>query len=232
MKQLFLPILLLFFLISCASLPSVSPVDPAAVPDIRQTCDHLFPEGNWEVVHAIEADMPGSRGGMMIGVTKISAEARTIETAMMTVEGFVVFQGRYAGGKVSVSRGIPPFDSLHFAKGLMEDIRLVFFEPEGGTVRVGITENGRPVCRYETEESGTVDVITEAGDGWLIRQYEGKKLRRTVHALPGEGEGKAASGEVPIPRLLELSATGGMMMPDYNLTLRLIKAEQVDVSNE
>ena len=93
----------------------------------------------------------------MLGLTVMSSPAAERRSVLMTLEGFVVFDGEY-DGRLTVHRALPPFDSPHFADGLMEDIRLVFFEPEGPVVARGTLRTGGPVRRYRLPDGGTVDV--------------------------------------------------------------------------
>ena len=127
--------LLLCLLASCAGLPPVTPGGDAlrAGADEAFAPGTVFPEGRWQLLHAIQAELPGGRTLVMLGLTVMSSTGRSCRSVLMTLEGFVVFDGEY-DRRVTVHRALPPFDSPHFADGLMEDIRLVFFEPEAVVV--------------------------------------------------------------------------------------------------
>lgn len=162
---------------------------------------------------------------MMLGVTLIRPAEREIHAVMMTIEGLVMFDGRWEAGAVTIDRGVPPFDSLHFARGLLEDIRLVFLPPEGAPSAVGIAEDGTPVCRYEGKGGETVDVIPISDGGWRIDRYADGKRARTVRA---ESVVPIAEPEpFSIARKITLTAEGGGAAPDYSLTLTLLEAEPV-----
>jgi hypothetical protein len=171
----------------------------------------------------VETNFAGGRKGMMLGVTLIRPQENRIHAVMMTIEGLVMFDGRWEAGEVTIARGVPPFDSPHFARGLLEDIRLVFLPPAGEPSAVGISEDGTPVCRYEGEGGQTVDVIADPENGWRIHRYAGGRLLRTVQAesiLP-------VSNPEPfsIARKIVLSAQNQGAAPDYALTLTLLEAE-------
>ena len=85
-----------------------------------------------------------------MGVTVISPEERKIESVIMTIEGFV-FLDAYYDQKVVINRGIPPFDSIDFARGMMDDIKLIFFKPEGGLIESGMSDDGSYLCRYKND---------------------------------------------------------------------------------
>ena len=114
----------------------------------------------------------------------------------MSIEGLVLFDGIYEG-EVVINRGIRPFDSKEFAKGLMNDIRMVFFPPVGKLSGTGILSNGSHVCRYINDTTTIVDVITDPNHNWEIRQYRNGDLSRSVKAYLNE---KAIDGiKKPFP---------------------------------
>jgi hypothetical protein len=154
-----------------------------------------------------------------MGITVISPMAQTIECVIMTLEGLVLFDTRYDQGLI-IDRAIPPFDRIEFAKGLMEDIRLIFFKPDGQLIGAGILEDGSSICRYKNLEGETIDIVTFVDNAWEIRQY-GRDLRlsRTVRA---SSQTKASdSSQRVIPRRLELKAHG---LPGYELSMSLVSA--------
>jgi hypothetical protein len=137
----------------------------------------------------------------------------------MTLEGFVLFDARYDQG-LTTNRAIPPFDRIEFAKGLMKDIRLIFFKPDGPFVGSGILKDGSPICRYQNPEGRIIDIITFPDNAWEIRQYDKDlRLARTIRAsLPTTADG---SSQRVIPRRLELKAHGP---PGYELSMSLVSA--------
>lgn len=207
--------LLSLLLASCAGLPPISPdagmersADPARV----------YPQGSWQFLHSLQAAMPGGRQLGLLGLTLLSSTDRRHRSVLMTLEGFVLFDGESESDRLTVHRALPPFDSPHFASGLMEDIRLVFMEPEGPTVAAGRLEDGGKVRRVRPA-SGTVDVETLPDGSWRIRQYSSSdRLIRTVTARHGSGD---IAG---FPQSIELTASGGQ---EYQIVMTLLEAVPV-----
>lgn len=209
--------LLLCLLASCAGLPPITPGGGAlrAGADEAFAPGAVFPEGRWQLLHAIQAELPGGRTLVMLGLTVMSSTGRSCRSVLMTLEGFVVFDGEH-DGRLTVHRALPPFDSPHFAGGLMEDIRLVFFEPDGPVVASGTLKGGGAVRRHRLPDGGTVDLELLPGDDWRIRRYDPSgTLTRTVRATHGRGDQNG------FPQTVELTAAGGQ---DYRLTMTLIEA--------
>ena len=209
--------LCLLLLASCAGLPPVTPGGETLRSGAEEAfaAGTVFPEGRWQLLHAIRAELPGERRLVMLGLTVMSSPGRSCRSVLMTLEGFVVFDGE-SDGRLTVHRALPPFDSPHFADGLMEDIRLVFFAPEGPVVARGALAGGGPVRRYRLPDGGTVDVELLPGADWLIRRYDAsERLTRTVRARHGTGD------QHGFPESIELAAFGGQ---DYRLTMTLLEA--------
>jgi hypothetical protein len=182
-------------------------------------CRAVFPGGRWQFTHAIEAALPGGQEALLMGVTVVDAVARTVDCALMTVEGFVIFQAR-AGETRQVRRAMPPFDREGFAAGMLADIQLIFLEPAGRPGRAGLPVKpaAGPVCRYTVSTGGTIDVRPGPGPAWQIEQYTpGGRLSRTVAARP-------AGGLAGFPGRLRLEAAGPA---GYTLNLKLIDAVPV-----
>jgi hypothetical protein len=211
--------LLLALIVSCAGLPPIAPVGDTGRPAGAFEPGRVYPQGRWQFLHAIRAEMPGARSFGMLGLTVLSSEARAHRSVLMTLEGFVVFDGEY-DRRVTVHRALPPFDSPHFADGLMEDIRLVFFEPEAVVVAHGKLEDGAAVQRRRLPDGGTVDVEALPDGDWRIRRYDASgALIRTVRARHGKGD---VSG---FPETIELTAGGGQ---DYRIAMTLLEAVPAD----
>ena len=165
--------------------------------------------------------MPGGTASV-IGITDISSDHETIHCIIVSIEGLVLFDGVYRG-EVFINRGIRPFDSEEFAKGLMNDIRMVFFPPVGELTGTGILSNGSNVCRYTNDTMTIVDVIIDPNHHWEIRQYRDGNLNRSVKAYLKE---RAIDGvQKAFPGRIELSVNED---PGYGLTLRLIRAEPLN----
>lgn len=213
---------LFLFLTACAVPQAISPVAPPAESEIRAVCAAPFPRNKWQLVHSIETDFGGGRGGMMLGVTVITPETRTLQSAMMTIEGLVVFNAESGPEKLTIERAVPPFDSNEFARGVMDDIRLMFFSPRGPII-AGNTDKGQPICRYKTGPDRVLDIAFEPTSGWVYRLYRSGKLVRTVRADVKQAVVSPA-GEV-IPRRMTLSAHG---YPEYTLNLELLEAKPLN----
>jgi hypothetical protein len=206
-------------LISCSSLPTVYPIDGSALSLPPQKCGRMFPEGKWQFLHSIEATMPNGEKAVMMGLTVISSRARTARCVIMTIEGLVLFDAQY-DRQVTINRGIPPFDSVDFAKGLMNDIELIFFRPQGSLIRSGTLRDGSSVCRYQNADGHVVDLITHSDDSWELKQYTKYfGLIRTVKASPGKTGGNFDS--MGVPARLELRANSS---PGYMLVMDLVEA--------
>jgi len=128
----------------------------------------------------------------------------------MTLEGLAVFEAEW-DGQLKVNRAIAPFDSRLFARGLMDDIRLLFLRPTGAPLESGFMENGNSICRYRDPDEGIVDVVSEGKDRWEIRRYAGDlRLLRTVKMGPGA---------------IELNAHGSQA---YKLNMNLLEAVRIE----
>jgi len=204
----------MLLLTACAGLPPITAVQTAAVSKTLLTCEKAFPKGRWLFAHVIEAALPGGREAQLIGVTEISSGTERIHAIMMTIENLVLFDGIMEGGKLTINRGVSPFDADAFAKGLMEDIRLMFIEPDGDPIVAGLTEDGCRVCRYRVSKDVMVDVLVGPDKMLEIRKYHHERLIRKVVGKP-----------TPIPEKIIFTA---YEPAGYRLNLRLISAEQIN----
>ena len=213
---------LLFILtVSCSTSPIISPVKSLGLTEIQDKCNGIFPIGKWLFVHFIEATLPGEKKAFMMGVTQINPEKKKIHCIMMTIEGLVVFDALY-DGKIVINRGIPPFASDDFAKGMISDLQLIFFQPKGRHIETGVSDTGEWICRYQTDEETTVDVVIHFDNRWTIRRYRHNQLRRTIQAYLGQDS--VLLNKNKIPERLELMARGEH---GYSLNLKLLEAEPV-----
>jgi hypothetical protein len=222
MRQICILSLLFILAVSCSTYPIISPVNSTKISKIQDKCNEVFPLGNWRFVHFIEATLPGEKKAFMMGVTRIYPEKKKIHCIMMTIEGLVVFDALY-DGKIIINRGIPPFDSDNFAKGMISDLRLMFFKPEGRRIEAGVSDTGEWICRYHADEKTTVDILIHFDKGWTIRRYLHQRLRRTIQAYFGKDSDLTTKNK--IPERLELIARGGQK---YSLDLKLVEAESIN----
>lgn len=179
MKRLALIVPLLVLAAACARLPEIHiPTGFEPLPS-HVLCRSFFPQGRWQMHHAIEAKVPGGGKTVLTGVTVLSSRDRTFDSALMTVEGFVLFRGRY-DGTFTVDRAVSPFDRPGFAEGLMDDLRLLFFVPQGTLCRSGQMKPEERVCRY-CRTDATTDIVVRSGPTRQIRQYDShRRLKRSI----------------------------------------------------
>ena len=204
----------MLLLTACAGMPRINAVDTALASKTIKACEDAFPDGKWQFAHVIEANLPGGRDAQLIGVTQVSSNPKRIHAVMMTIEGLVLFDA-LEDDTLTINRSVSPFDSMGFARGLMEDIRFIFLKPDGAPMGVGITENGFEVCRYRVSDHAVIDVMVRPDCMFEIRQYENERLIRKVVAELN-------------PRAVPEKITFTAQEPaGYRLNLRLISAEQI-----
>jgi hypothetical protein len=137
----------------------------------------------------------------------------------MTIEGLVVFDARY-DQELVIHRAVAPFDQEGFAAGLISDIQLIFFMPQGPLVETGNDPNGASVCRYQNPDGRIVDLVIHGDRSWQIRQYSQQlRLTRTVTAFFSQEN--PAEEQAAMPDRLELTAHG---VAGYNLIMDLVEA--------
>jgi hypothetical protein len=211
------PLLLLLLTVSaCTGLKPLTPLDPARKTAVLEDCRRPFLPGSYRLVHALETVMPGGAKGTAIGVLVADPRTRGFRTALMTIEGFVLFDAE-AGETLTVHRAVPPFDAPAFAETLAEDIRLAFFSPGGEPAAWGEGEEGALVCRYERADGRLVEVMTLRDGDIGIRLYgTGQELLKRVKMAPPQRPGLAETLEI----------RGGW--PPYTLRLRLLESEALD----
>jgi hypothetical protein len=197
---------------ACASLPTIRPFDASQETFPSGSCRSHFPGGGWQLVHTINTPIQGGRQATFTGVVVLSPEDDSIRCAVMTLEGFVLFEAA-DNGRLSVKRAFGPFNDENFARGVMDDIRFLFVRPEGETT-FGFFEDGSRGCRYRTEHDRTVDLMEEPDGGWWMRQYNSLGYpMRTMTADPPNADG--------FSRKIVLQAVG---RHGYRLTMTLVEA--------
>ncbi len=146
---------------------------------------------------------------------------QTVDCALMTVEGFVLFQA-HMGKTLRVERAMPPFDRAGFAAGITDDIRLIFLEPVAASFQTGRrggpgTPAEKTVCRYIGKAGAATDV--RPGSRWQIDRYTLRGgVVRTVTA-------ESAGGRAGFPGRIKLKATGPA---GYTLEMKLLSAVRVN----
>ena len=214
MKHILLLLSVLGLILSCSSLPQVYPAADSADLQPDQACRGPFPDGDWQLLHSIEASLPGGKKGFLMGLTVLSSSNRTARVVIMTLEGFVVFDALY-DRQITVKRAIAPFDAEVFANGLIEDINLIFFKPSGSILASGFLKSGAAVCRYQKPDGRIEDIISQGEDNWEIRLYlPDYRLARTVKSI-------YLADRKGISDKIELNAHGS---PGYALVMDLVEA--------
>lgn len=183
----------------------------------RHACAAVFPDGRWQFVHSIDFTMNNGGGTTVIGVTTLAENG--IECALITVEGFTLFEAVYGEAQsFKVDRAVPPFDDPEFAKGLIRDIRAIFQPPVGSMVKTGQVADGASVCRYENKDGRLTDVLPDVDDCWQINSYSsGLIMDRSVI-----GRSCRKKGNGYIPDHLHLKTFG---QTGYSLKMTLISAD-------
>ena len=209
--------------VSCAGLPEIHETAGPEGLETSRACPGLYPSGQWQLWHTIEAELPGEKKGFLMGLTRLSSGKRSARCVIMTLEGFVVFDAAY-DGTVRVERALAPFDNEAFARGLMADVHLIFFKPSSDDAQSGITLDGAAVCRYALPDGSVIDVIRPDKDQWETRFYSpSHRLQRVVKHVSSENPAR----ETPagMADRIELTAFG---TPGYKLVLDLVEALPLD----
>jgi hypothetical protein len=214
MKRIALLILATLLFVSCRTLPAITPAVPEAAKK-SAVCPSPFFKEPYRFVHGIEISMAGGAGAI-IGVTVIDPATRVISCAIMTAEGMVLFEAE-SNATLKIKRGLPPFDSKDFAQNMVNDIKLIFFAPEGKVKARGILADGARVCRYQEENGDWIDVAEKLPEGIEIRKYSSfGNLQRQIK-LNKTAENPYQSVELQAKELF-----------DYSLSMKLIEAEPLE----
>ncbi len=212
----FIPLIIsIVFLASCSTMPAIYPSILPAVQTVL-TCPSPFLKEKYQLMHAIEIHAAGNVQGGIIGVTVADPSTRFVSCAIMTAEGMVLLETQSDGEKLSVHRALPPFDSGDFAKNLIDDIKLIYFTPQGLIQKKGNVDNGSAACRWQVEDGDFIDVIASNPGSTEIKKYSAcGSLQR--HITLKETAGNAYSS-------IELQ---GSELVNYTLLMTLIDAKPV-----
>jgi len=190
-------------------------------------CVAFFPQGRWQMIHAIDFHMADGTNGNALGV--LILDGRSLSSALMTVEGLTLFEARSLGdGSLEVLRALPPFNGQAFAAGLIADVRTLF-QPPAGIASVGRLADGRALCRYTVDQAVT-DVLPEEDGCFQLFTYA------STSASGGNISVRTRTVEARTCRI-----TGGSLLPHdvrltghgpsgYTLNLRLLSAEPLPAS--
>jgi hypothetical protein len=169
MKAMRLLVLLALFAVSCLTLPAIKLPVPQAESQVL-TCPSPFLKEPYRLVHAIEVRLRGDTKSAILGVTIADPADRFISCAIMTAEGLVLFEAQ-ANPTLKIIRALPPFDSADFALNMIDDIKLIFFVPEGEREQIGTLADGSTICRWRPEGGYWIDVIARQPEGIEINKY-------------------------------------------------------------
>ena len=219
MKSIVLLLIVVGLVLSCASLPPLLPAGRPMTVETNQTCQGLYPHGEWQLYHTIEAKLPGRQSGFLMGLTVLSSRERSAQCVIMTLEGFVVFDALY-DGQVTIKRAVAPFDNHAFAQGVMADIQLIFFKPLADEISGGVLSDNVPVCRHLLPDGNVIDLVNPENNHWETRLYRSNhRVMRIVQSMiKDKPPGENLTG---IANKIELTALG---TPGYKLTLDLVEA--------
>lgn len=212
--------LIALVLVACHSLPAITPNVPDAA-RIDATCRKAFPRQPWQMQHTITTDFPGRRKGVMLGVVSLAPEDNTVACALLSIEGLRLFEA-HDDGTLTVRRALPPFDRPALAEGMMRDIRLLFFPPDGSPLVNGHLPSGDPGCRYALVD-GYQDIIQQPSGDIRIQRYD-QRYRLTHRIDITRCQPDSAAGKDAIPCRIHLEA---FQPTHYQLNLDLIDARPV-----
>lgn len=200
--------------------PQLTPL--RSTPAAPLSCADFFPQGDWQYLHAIHFRLASGGSGSALGVVVLTS--RDIRCALTTVEGLTLFEARTRdSGQAEILRALPPFDQQHFADNLIKDIRTLFIPPLG-LVRQGQLADKARVCRYETADGETADLMETKDGCWRLQTYNPDPLNnRSVRAYSCEYTSQSGL----MPSQLELTAPG---RNGYSVHLRLISAQRLSAT--
>jgi len=205
--------IVIFFLVSCSTMPAINP-QILSTGQKNLTCPSPFLKEKYQLIHAIEISAAGNVQGAIIGITVADPSTRFVSCAIMTAEGMVLLEAQSENEKLIVHRALPPFDSGDFAQNLIDDIRLIYFNPRGLLEKKGNLPDGSTACRWQEENGDFIDVIANKPESTEIKKYSpGGSLNRYVKLSQTAGNHYSS---------IELQ---GSEMVDYKLLMTLIEAQ-------
>ena len=209
--------------VGCAHLPEIVPDSHSATEPARDIVGRIYPSGDWQFSHIIHAKVPGGKTVEMMGVSVISSTDSTIRCVLMTLEGLVLFSGRF-DGDLTVERAVSPFDRPGFSEGLMSDLNLLYFPPKAPMAGQGRFPDGARVVRVRSKDEVTTDLVLREDQTWAIYEYSsGSKLVRSIEARDvssvEEGEGDMVAKSIVLKR-------PGIF--GYRLDMRLVEAIRLE----
>ena len=208
--------IVIVFLASCSTMPAINPPMLSAAQK-NFTCPSPFLKGKYQLIHAIEITAAGNVQGAIIGITVADPSTRFVSCAIMTAEGMVLLEAQSDGEKLIIHRALPPFDSGDFAQNMIDDIKLIFFPPQGVMPKKGNLSDGSTVCRWKEENGDFIDVIAGKPESSEIKKYSAcGRLKRHIKIKQTAGNPYS---------IIELH---GSEMVDYTLLMTLIEAQPTE----
>ncbi|TFH40027.1 MAG: hypothetical protein E4G96_08240 [Chrysiogenales bacterium] len=199
-------LLAMVLLVACAGLPAIK---PETVPEGVSP----FLTGSRRLVHSISGTLPGGSTASMIGVIAFDTASGRIRCSLMSIEGLVFLDAEHNGSLV-IHRAVGPLSSPDFIMGMIGDIRIMLFAPDGTRVESGRLRDGSPVSRYRTERGMTDLIWRENGETEVAVYGPSQGRERSVRFSAGRRNG--------VPEKIEFSASGTF---GYSLRLDLLDAE-------
>jgi hypothetical protein len=177
--------LLGFLILSAGCIPiSKTTLVPGSPEDLPR-CYAIFPAEPWESVHKIEATFRGGGSFSLLGVTKGEPSERKLQSLLLTPEGFILFDAELRDGEMAVRKAVAPFDSPVFARGLMEDVSLLFLPPRVKPTGWEKKTDGAMICNWEGPEDSDTEVTGSMERGWRILRRD--KYREVIKEVVLKG---------------------------------------------
>ena len=127
---------------------------------------------------------PPSEGSSssLLGVTKGEPSERRLQSLLLTPEGFILFDAELSEGGIAVRKAVAPFDSPAFARGLMEDVTLLFLSPQVEPATWGKETDGTMICNWEDRDESHTEITGSMDSGWRIlrRNKQGEVIKEVV----------------------------------------------------
>jgi len=174
--------LLGFLTVSIGCVSSLNKTLDPGSPDDLPGCYAVFPREPWESVHRIEATIQGGGSSSLLGVTKGEPFKRRLQSLLLSPEGFILFDAELSEDGLAVRKAVAPFDSPAFAKGLMEDVSLLFLPPQIEPAGWRKEMDGTMVCEWQSAGDSHTDITGSMDGGWRIlrRNKKGKVIKELV----------------------------------------------------
>ncbi len=188
--------LLGFLILSTGCAPVSKTTLSQGVPEELPGCYALFPAGPWESVHSLEATI---RGGsfLALGVTKGEPAERRLQSLLLSPEGFILFDAVYREDEIVLQKAVPPFDSPAFARGMMEDVTLLFLSPPGRPSAWGKGADGTRICHWNGPDGSRTEVRGSVDHGWQIQRWDDRgEVTREVSLIGPFIQGLASHVEL------------------------------------